>query len=961
MAPSGGSGGTPPTRRSPRKKAAPAAPVAGNIMHLLRRVDPPSAPANVSDLGDAESMPPPAPRPRAEPGALGSARDPSLELWATKHVPTSEATLVVAKKKLDVLREWLAGWDAPRRDPKSPRVLLVVGPPGSGKSAAIRFAAREFGRDVHEWRAPVPTLWEEHRHAHGGADGRTTNATTAPAYASKLDDFAAFVQRASRYAPLACVAGAGAPSSSSSPSALDRTGDEKRQETTRARQQHDTHKRKQPVLLVEDLPVGGGEDQHRRALDLLARLAREARVPAAVAISEEDAGGVGGLGSNPAWGGGGEGRGGGAADVRTTNRGAFGPTLAARSIVSAMEAAGAKVVAFNPATAPKLVKALAAVAAAERVDVDDAGLAAIAAAAEGDVRCALASLQMFAAGRSGRAFSTKGNKGKPRSGKRAAPAPRGERRGGRRRRAALDGGGETDDEDARRARRDATAADGARRDRGLSVFHALGKILHNKRDEDEDLPSVPSKPSRQNHGSGCSSARGDAAARDEEKRRRVAGAETPKDTDAESVAEAPSPFLPLQKEKAVSREEPFTSGKPARVTRDETGALWFGSAVPPFPLHARFRRGRTKYGEPETILARARFGAERATTFLFENFAEGLRDDAVEDAAAGAAYLSDAAWFASAGRSLAFAGFGFSSSGGDGVGNLLTDGNGAPADPGAVGELVAGSVATRGLLFAPHPSRPSLRGFRAFKGPQSARAHRAAVANLQEVRAVVAAASGGDFSVGSDRTAAAAETLPMLRVIAGAPGGHPARDRLPTRWVRVEDPATAGGSGPAPLAVALAEPRAPGGRGPARGRGGGGLVAVLAGVLDRLRRVCSLYHRLRVTLPSFPGLLGVCIPAGDRPGLRVRSELDEPPRAPRFRAQTRVFPRRARVLKRRRRRPAAPVTRRAGSGPGRRTMRRLPPRASLARWSPTRPAKKKTRRGARTPPRRAPRRAAARR
>jgi hypothetical protein len=223
--------------------------------------------------------------------------------------------------------------------------------------------------------------------------------------------------------------------------------------------------------------------------------------------------------------------------------------------------------------------------------------------------------------------------------------------------------------------------------------------------------------------------------------------------------------------------------------------LWFGSAVPPFPLHARWRRGRTKYGEPEAILNRARFGAERATTFLFENFAEGLRDDAVEDAALGAAYLSDAAWFASAGRSLAIAGFGFSSSERDGVPSFLTDGNGAPADPGAVGELVAGSVATRGLLFAPHPSRPSLRGFRAFKGPQSARAHRAAVANLQEVRAVVAAASGGDFSVGSDRTAAAAETLPMLRVIAGAgPEGAARVPYLPTRWVRVgEDPATAGG------------------------------------------------------------------------------------------------------------------------------------------------------------------------
>ena len=205
MAPSGGSGGTPPKRRSPRKKAAPAAPGAGNIMNLLRRADPPSAPANVSvDLSDTESMPPPAPRPRAEPGPLGSARDPSLELWATKHAPTSEATIVVAKKKLDVLREWFAGWDAPRRLSTTPRVLLVVGPPGSGKSAAIRLVAREFRRGVHEWRAPVPTLWEEHKHAHGGADWGT-NASAAPAYSSKLDDFAAFVQRASRYAPLTCV------------------------------------------------------------------------------------------------------------------------------------------------------------------------------------------------------------------------------------------------------------------------------------------------------------------------------------------------------------------------------------------------------------------------------------------------------------------------------------------------------------------------------------------------------------------------------------------------------------------------------------------------------------------------------------------------------------------------------------------------------------------------------------
>ena len=673
---------------------------------------------------------------------------------------------MVAKKKLDVLREWLAGWDAPRRDLASPRVLLVVGPPGSGKSAAIRFVAREFGRGVHEWRAPVPTLWEEHKHAHGGPDWGT-DAYTAPGYSSKLDDFAAFVQRASRYAPLTCVAGGAArvtvPSSGFPASTTDLGRGERRHERARERQ-------KQPVLLVEDLPVGGGEDQHQRALHLLARLARESRVPAVVAVSEEDAGGVGGLGSNPAGGGGGGGGGAGG-----TNRKPAGTGLTARRIVAAMEAAGAATVAFNPATAPKLVRALAAVATAERVAVDDAELAAIATAAEGDVRCAIASLQMFAAGRGGTAGARAGAEagGEPRSGKRKAPA-------GARRGAAADGDGGSARSDPATGPRDATAADGARRDRGLSVFHALGKILYNKRDdvgEDEDETKTnPNEDGSRRPGDAAAAAAGCSA-------------------DPRGIPNDAAPSS------SSATRAPFCSGKP---TRGVDGALWFGSAVPRFELHETFRRARARYS-PETILARARFGADRAAAFLFENFAEGLRDDAAEDAAAGAAYLSDAAWFASAGRSLAIAGFGFGSGGGGGasgeaVARALADENGAPADPGAVGELVAGSVATRGLLFAPHPSRPSLRGFRAFKGPQSAKAHRAAVANLQEVRAVVAAASGGDFSVGSDRAAAAAETLPMLRVIAGAgPEGAARVPYLPVRWVRVgEDPATAGGVGGLP-------------------------------------------------------------------------------------------------------------------------------------------------------------------
>ena len=163
----------------------------------------------------------------------------------------------------------------------------------------------------------------------------------------------------------------------------------------------------------------------------------------------------------------------------------------------------------------------------------------------------------------------------------------------------------------------------------------------------------------------------------------------------------------------------------------------FGSGTR-FPRSRSTRRiaARARNTPPRDDPRARAFGADRATTFLFENFPEGLRDDAAEDAAAGAAYLSDAAWFASAGRALAVAGFAFGGGGfADANANgTLTDGNGAPADPGAVGELVAGSVATRGLLFAPHPSRRPFADSAPSRGRRAAKAHRAAVANLREVR-----------------------------------------------------------------------------------------------------------------------------------------------------------------------------------------------------------------------------------
>jgi len=731
-------------------------------MHLLRRAEPASTASDVSHLGGGDALSLSVPSKTAESWTAG-AIDSSLELWSTKHPPTSEGTIVVAKKKLDTLRAWLRAWEVPpmasttEESPNAPKVLLLVGPPGCGKSAAVKLIANEQGREILEWKPPVPTLWEEHKHL-----SHNHNAGTGGNYMSKLDDFAAFVQRASLYAPLAFAPSASADVATGTGASNSGTTGNGTQSTLPVSKNKTI---KPPILSVEDLPAGAGEEAARRAVDLLIRLTRESRVPAVVTVSEEDAGGVGGL----------AGGGGGGSDGKQ-NQKSFTQGLSARLIVHEMERNGALVVTFNPATTPKLAKALAAVAAAENVDVAADRLLAIAVAAEGDVRCALASLQMFAAGR--------GLISKPVDTKNKAKAKGGKKRGR----------GEAVETDSRKTAEnlvgDENAANGARRDRGLSMFHALGKILYNKRDETGgDLLGEEKTRNRMDTGTAIG----------EETRNQETSGDTNTETsggDASNVRDK-APSLG-----GDDKSTPFTSGKP---TRTNDGTLRFGDAVPCFTLHANFTRGVTKY-DPEDILQRAKFGSDRATTFLFENFPEGLRDDAVFDAAIGTGYLSDACWFASAGRRLAGSQFGFGGGGSGDNNQHLVDGDGAPADPGAVGELVAGSVATRGLLFAPHPTRPSLRGFRAFKGPNSAKAQRAAAANLREVRAVVAAAAGGDFAVGSDRTAAAAETLPMLRVIAGCgPEGAARVPFLPTRWVKVgEDPTRVGGVGGLPPGVRCA-------------------------------------------------------------------------------------------------------------------------------------------------------------
>lgn len=99
-------------------------------------------------LGAASRLKTPTTAPSAQSNAL----------WADTHTPSTVEELCVNMKKIQELSEWLnsSAWPIsaaaashsfhPRK-----RLLFLCGPPGSGKSAAVRCIAKQMGLGVKEW------------------------------------------------------------------------------------------------------------------------------------------------------------------------------------------------------------------------------------------------------------------------------------------------------------------------------------------------------------------------------------------------------------------------------------------------------------------------------------------------------------------------------------------------------------------------------------------------------------------------------------------------------------------------------------------------------------------------------------------------------------------------------------------------------------------------------------------
>ncbi|KZV83516.1 hypothetical protein EXIGLDRAFT_683706 [Exidia glandulosa HHB12029] len=78
--------------------------------------------------------------------------DTGASLWVDIYEPSTEEELVVHKKKLESIRQWLNEALNGGVLRKYRRILALTGPAGAGKTAAVRVLAREFELEVVEWQ-----------------------------------------------------------------------------------------------------------------------------------------------------------------------------------------------------------------------------------------------------------------------------------------------------------------------------------------------------------------------------------------------------------------------------------------------------------------------------------------------------------------------------------------------------------------------------------------------------------------------------------------------------------------------------------------------------------------------------------------------------------------------------------------------------------------------------------------
>ncbi|CAI5973952.1 unnamed protein product [Closterium sp. NIES-65] len=474
------------------------------------------------------------------------------------------------------------------------------------------------------------------------------------------------------------------------------------------------------VLLIDDLPFVSGRQRCDALCHAMHSLATASHVPAVVVLSLPTTSTSAASASAP-----GGARGGMRGEWR---QGDGAPT---RDVLDALMSGGAHKVEFNPIAPGAMHKALAAVAAAAGSPLAAPAVAAVAESSAGDLRHAISQLQLLSLSTrrppshtwdpGGAAAGGRGSVGMGEGGEQGCSGSKSEgtEQGKRRKKRKVQqsrgstelvdlthcessGGGEEEGGCNRGVLRHGSggaatagaggssggaedAAVGAGRDDPLSLFHAVGKFLHNKR-----LPAAQHK----------------AEAEQRSEREWVANplrwqqwgqSSSQQVITGDSHQCAPGPDAPIGNAGDGGMESSGGDGVSG------------GSAV---AVREELQRAAVDMEAAEVIIQRSQIAPMKLCCYLHENMLDMLHPcDGLEAAVGASAALSDVLTLLSSSSSLHLSSWsGGSSMAADGVGGGDED-----LSPAAVRAAAAASVAARGVMF--WNTQPAPKRFFAFRSP----------------------------------------------------------------------------------------------------------------------------------------------------------------------------------------------------------------------------------------------------
>lgn len=112
------------------------------------------------------------------------------ELWIEKYSPRTSQELAMHPKKIDEVQQWLQKADVSLQLglPPTPRLLILSGPPGTGKSAMLRVLGAEHHYETCEWLEARADRRDEQPSSAADGGGRSELHPRAAAFATFLRD-----------------------------------------------------------------------------------------------------------------------------------------------------------------------------------------------------------------------------------------------------------------------------------------------------------------------------------------------------------------------------------------------------------------------------------------------------------------------------------------------------------------------------------------------------------------------------------------------------------------------------------------------------------------------------------------------------------------------------------------------------------------------------------------------------